>query len=183
MEWSVVDHIMNVSPDDDTSSHILAVFHLSSIQGWVYIAMIDELGSNVDDDVQILVDGASAVERDDTSVLWDDAEGKALDLGNGSAWVFPIIGEEFLQTLICLSQPPPSYHLPDDSSVGEWVVPHSFSPGEWVCISRPGTYFRDVGCIVKIHDVPAPYIDSVVLLMAPQTATDTEKRYNESRFI
>jgi hypothetical protein len=105
MEWSVVDHIMNVSPDNDTSSHILAVFHLSSIQGWVYIAMMDELGSNVDDDVQILVDGASAVERDDTSVLWDDTEGKALDLGNGSAWVFPIIGEEFLQTLICLSQP------------------------------------------------------------------------------
>jgi hypothetical protein len=88
-----------------------------------------------------------------------------------------------LQTLICLSQPPPSYHLPDDSSVGEWVVPHSFSPGEWVCVSRPGTYFGDVGCIVKIHDVPAPYIDSIVLLMAPRTATDAERRYYKSRFI
>jgi hypothetical protein len=183
MEWSVIDHIMTVSPDDDTSSHILAIFHLSSVQGWVYIAMLDEEGSNVEDDVRTLVDGALAVEREDTSLLWDNTEGKALDVGIGEPWVFPVAGEEFLQTLVCLSQPIPSYHLPDDSSVGEWVVPHSFSLEQWVCVSRPGTYFGDVGCIVKLHDIPAPYIASVVLLMSPRTATAAENDYYESRFI
>jgi hypothetical protein len=183
MEWSVIDHIMTVSPDDDTSSHILTIFHLSSMQGWVYMAMLDEEGSNVENDVQTLVNGASAVEREDTSVLWDNTEGKALDLGIGQLWIFPVAGEEFLQTLICLSQPTPSYHLLDDSSVGEWVVPHSFSLGQWVCVSRPGTYFGDVGCIVKLHNIPAPYIASVVLLMAPRMATVAEQTYYESRFI
>jgi hypothetical protein len=158
---------MTVLPEDDTSSHILAVFHLSSVQGWVYVAMMDELGCNVEDDVYTLVDKAGAVERDDTSVLWDNSEGKALDLGSGTPYIYPIVGEELLQTFICLSQLLPSYDLPDDCSVGEWVVPRSFSSGQWVCVSRPGTFFGDVGCIIKIHDMPAPYIDSVVLLMAP----------------
>jgi hypothetical protein len=183
MEWSVIDHIMTVSPDEDTSSHILAVFHLSSVQGWVYIALLDEEGSNVKDDVLTLVDGASALERVDASILWDNAEGKAMDLGIGTPWIFAIAGEEFLQTLICLSQPRPSYYLPDDVSVGEWVVPQSFSLGQWVCVSRPGNYFGDVGCIVKLHDIPAPYIDSVVVLMSPRTASETERLYYDSYFV
>jgi hypothetical protein len=158
---------MSVLPDEDTSSHILAAFHLASVQGWVYIAIMDELGANIEHDVQTLVDEAAAVERVDTLVLWDNTEGKALDLGLETPYIYPIVGEEFLQTLVCLSQSRPTYHLPDDSSVGEWVVPHSFSLGQWVCVSRPGTYFGDVGCIIRIHDTSAPYINSIVLLMAP----------------
>jgi hypothetical protein len=96
MEWSVIDHIMTVSPDKDTSSHILAIFYLSSVQGWVYIAMLDEEGSNIEDDVLTLVNRASALERVDASILWNNADGKVMDLGIGAPWILAIVGEEFL---------------------------------------------------------------------------------------
>jgi hypothetical protein len=120
---------MSVLPDEDTSSHILAVFHLASVQGWVYLAIMDELGANVEHDVQTLVDKAAAVERVDTSVLWDNTEGKALDLGLKTPYIIPIVGEEFLQTLVCLSQSRPTYHLPDDSSVGVYLIPFHLANG------------------------------------------------------
>jgi hypothetical protein len=174
---------MKVLPDEATSSHILAIFHLAPVQSWVYLAMMDELGSDVEHDVQTLVDEAPAVEQVDTSVLWDNAEGKALDLGHETPYIYPIVGEEFLQTFVCLSQPHPSYHLLDNSSVGEWVVPHSFSLGQWLCVTRPGTYFGDVGCVIKIHDTLASHIDTVVLLMAPRTLAEGDREYYEHHFL
>jgi hypothetical protein len=183
MEQSVIKHIMKVSPDDEPSSHILAIFHLSSVQGWVYIAMMDELDCDLQDDIEILVKGASAVEQDGMSVLWENTDKKVLDLGSGPPWINNVVGKEFLQTFICLSQPPPSYYMPDDASVGEWVLLHSFSVGQWVCVSCTGTYFGDVGCVVEIQDMPAPYIESVVLLLTPQMVSDAEAEYCDSCFI
>ena len=84
--------------------------------------MMDELGLDTQSDVQTLVKDAPAVERTDTQV-WEDPESgeSVIDIGEGSPIIRRVVGEEFLQTFVCLSQPAPAYELPDDASVGEWV--------------------------------------------------------------
>jgi hypothetical protein len=148
------------APSEDWSSAVVGIFRLVALQGWVYIAMRDELRLDLLRDVLRIVggsrlvvrtssrtqspmepDASSAMDYEDEveSVRTDEEEEVILEMGDGQPRVHRVVGEEFRQVMISLAHPP-----------GWNPFVHEYRVRDWVCVARPGVYFGDVGLVVAV---------------------------------
>jgi hypothetical protein len=152
------------------ASEVIAVFRLSTLPGWVYIAMTGDEGEHLYNDVQALVAECGIVARDDTTISqWDDS-GIVLSMGTGQPIFYRIVGQEFEQTLLALTHPP-AFHNSSDS----------FSVGEWVCIACPGTYWGDVGLVWSMSDDEDTYC--ITVLLVPQITDEVDQATYSNTFV
>jgi hypothetical protein len=141
--------------DDTLQSEILTVFRLGAVPGWVYIVMTGEPEPELYDNIEALIVDCPVVVREDTAITeWNDAH-IVLSMGTGYPTFYRALGDKFLQTFQCLSNPLLFYDRPD-----------LFVAGEWVCISHPGTYWGDVGLISSLSD--DENVDRLTILLVPQ---------------
>jgi hypothetical protein len=147
--------------DDDLPSKILAIFHLSMVPGWVYIAITGDHEPELCDNIEALVKECQFVFRDNTAItLWND-DCTVLSMGTGEHTFYKIIGQEFVQTFQCLAHPPLAFYS----------TPNLFSVGKWVCIGCPGIYWGDVGLLCSLADEEDE--DHITVLLVLQI-TDAE---------
>jgi hypothetical protein len=146
--------------DDTLRTEILAIFRISAVPGWVYVAMTGDQESDLHNDIQILIVNCPVVVREDTTItLWND-DRIVLSIGTGHPTFYKILGEEFVQTLRCLACPPSTFY----------TKPDSFSLDEWVSIGRPGTYWGDVGLVHSLSDEEDE--ECITILLVPRITDD-----------
>jgi hypothetical protein len=154
--------------DDTLRSEILTVFRLGAVSGWVYIVMTGEPEPELYDDIEALIVDCPVVVREDTAITEWKNDHVVLSMGTGYPTFYKAFRDKFLQTFQCLSNPSPFYNRPD-----------LFSVGEWVCTSRPGTYWGDVGLISSLSDDEDA--DRLTILLVPRiTDTPNQERYSRA---
>jgi hypothetical protein len=162
-----MDHICNTphpeletdSNGDDLHSEILAIFHLSTLPGWVYVAMTGDSKLELFYDIDALVNECPVVVQEDMATThWDD-DHIVLLMGTGHPIFYKTFGHEFQQTFLSLAHPPKFYSTRD-----------SFLVNEWICISHPGTYWGDVGFVCTLSDDEEE--DHITILLVPQITDD-----------
>jgi hypothetical protein len=66
-----ISHILNTSPPPghESTSEIIAVFRLSTLPGWIYVAMAEYEQSDWYDDIEALLAECKVVAREDTTMM------------------------------------------------------------------------------------------------------------------
>jgi hypothetical protein len=165
-----MDHLLNTAPppEHDSTCEIITAFRLSTLPGWIYVAMAEYEQSDWYSDIEALLDECDVVVRNDTTIKRWDENGVVLSMGTGDPIFYEIVGEEFQQTFLSLTHPTPFYHTPD-----------SFSQGEWICICRPGTYFGDVGLVRSLSDDEDE--DRITVILVPRISDEVNQTtYNDT---
>jgi hypothetical protein len=84
--------------DDILQSEIFAIFRLSAVPGWVYVAMTGDQEPELHNDIRFLVVNCLIVVRKDTAItLWND-DRIVLSMGTGHPTFYKVLGDEFVQT-------------------------------------------------------------------------------------
>jgi hypothetical protein len=167
-----MSHILNTSPppEHESTSEIIAVFRLSTLPGWIYVAMAEYEQSDWYDDIDALLAECKVVAREDTTMIRWDENGVVLSMGTGDPIFYEVVGEEFQQTFLSLSHSATFYDSPE-----------SFSKGEWVCIGRPGTYWGDVGFVQSLSDDEDE--DRITILLVPRITDEANQAIYNTTFV